>query len=50
VVLAIRTVADGTQVTESYDIRWIPAWARILDVPTNRYGALREPCTIGSDG
>jgi Polyketide cyclase / dehydrase and lipid transport len=30
----------GTRVTESYDVRWIPTWARILDVPTNRHGQL----------
>src|SRR5437867_8106871 len=30
--------ADGrTRVTESYEVRWIPTWARILDVPTNRH-------------
>jgi hypothetical protein len=29
---------DGrTRVTESYEVRWIPVWARILDVPTNRH-------------
>jgi hypothetical protein len=28
---------SGTRVTESYEVRWIPAWARILDVPTNRH-------------
>ena len=31
---------DRTAVTESYEVRWIPTWARILDVPTNRHGAL----------
>ena len=32
---------DGrTRVTESYDVRWIPTWARILDVPTNRHKEL----------
>jgi len=31
-------VGDGaTRVTESYEVRWIPVWARILDVPTNRH-------------
>jgi hypothetical protein len=35
-------VADGTRVTESYQVRWIPAWARIIDVPTNRHRELRE--------
>jgi hypothetical protein len=29
---------DGrTRVVESYEVRWIPAWARIVDVPTNRH-------------
>jgi hypothetical protein len=31
---------DRTRVTESYEVRRIPTWARILDVPTNRHGAL----------
>ena len=35
-------VEGGTQVTESYEVRWIPPWARILDVPTNRHRELRE--------
>jgi len=36
-------VADGrTRVTESYEVRWIPVWARILDVPTNRHKELLE--------
>jgi len=30
----------GTRVTESYTVRWIPTWARILDVPTNRHRQL----------
>ena len=29
-----------TRVTESYEVRWIPTWARILDVPTNRHKEL----------
>jgi uncharacterized membrane protein len=34
---------DGrTRVTESYVVHWIPAWARIVDVPTNRARELRE--------
>ena len=34
---------DGrTRVTESYEVRWIPTWARILDVPTNRHKELLE--------
>jgi hypothetical protein len=32
----------GTRVTESYDVKWIPAWARIVDVPTNRHRELRQ--------
>jgi hypothetical protein len=29
---------DGcTRVVESYEVRWIPVWARIVDVPTNRH-------------
>ena len=31
-------LGDGrTRVTEGYEVRWIPTWARILDVPTNRH-------------
>ena len=32
----------GVRVVESYEIRWIPVWARILDVPTNRAKDLRR--------
>jgi hypothetical protein len=35
-------VGGGTQVTESYDVKRIPAWARIIDVPTNRHRELLE--------
>jgi hypothetical protein len=35
-------VEGGTRVTESYDVKWIPTWARIVDVPTNRHRELRE--------
>ena len=32
---------DGrTRVTESYEVTWIPTWARIVDVPTNRHREL----------
>ncbi len=31
-----------TRVTEAYEVRWIPIWARILDVPTNRHKELLE--------
>jgi uncharacterized membrane protein len=35
--------ADGrTRVTESYEVRWIPTWARILDVPLNRHKELLQ--------
>lgn len=37
-----ESVEGGTRVTESYDVRWIPAWARIVDVPTNRCKELAE--------
>ena len=33
---------DRTSVTESYEVRWIPTWARIVDVPTNRHRELVE--------
>lgn len=37
------TPVDGrTLVTESYEVRWIPTWARIVDVPTNRHRELVE--------
>jgi hypothetical protein len=29
--------ANGTRVTEGYEVRWIPTWARIIDVPLNRH-------------
>jgi hypothetical protein len=32
----------GTRVTESYEVQWIPVWARILDVPLNRHKELVE--------
>src|SRR5579872_3635040 len=32
--------AGGTRVIESYEVRWIPVWARILDVPLNRHREL----------
>jgi hypothetical protein len=34
--------ANGTKVTEGYEVRWIPTWARILDVPLNRHKELLE--------
>jgi uncharacterized protein YndB with AHSA1/START domain len=38
----LEPVAGGTRVTESYEVRWIPAWARIVDVPSNRHRELQE--------
>ncbi len=39
----LEALADGrTRVTESYEVRWIPTWARILDVPLNRHRELLE--------
>jgi len=35
-------VAGGTRVTESYEVKRIPLWARVLDVPTNRHRELLE--------
>jgi len=35
-------VDGGTLVTESYEVKRIPAWARILDIPTNRHRELLE--------
>ena len=39
---AFEPVEGGTRVTESYRVHWIPAWARIVDVPTNRHRELGE--------
>lgn len=34
-------LGDGrARVTESYEVRWIPVWARVLDVPLNRHKEL----------
>jgi hypothetical protein len=33
---------SGTRVVESYAVRWIPVWARIIDVPFNRHKELLE--------
>jgi uncharacterized membrane protein len=38
----LEPVEGGTRVTESYAVHWIPTWARIVDVPTNRARELRE--------
>ena len=37
-----EAIDGGTRVTESYEVKWIPAWARIVDVPTNRARELRD--------
>lgn len=37
-----EAIEGGTRVTESYEIKRIPAWARIVDIPTNRARELRE--------
>ena len=34
-------IEGGARVTESYRVDWIPLWARIVDVPTNRAKELR---------
>jgi Polyketide cyclase / dehydrase and lipid transport len=39
---SLEPVDGGTRVTESYTVHWIPRWARIVDVPTNRARELRE--------
>jgi Polyketide cyclase / dehydrase and lipid transport len=31
-----------TRVTEGYEVRWIPMWARVIDVPLNRHKELLE--------
>ena len=35
-------IDGGTRVTESYEVKWIPTWARIVDVPTNRAREIAE--------
>lgn len=35
-------VEGGTRATESYEVKRIPAWARVLDVPTNRHRELQQ--------
>lgn len=41
----LETVDGGVRVTESYEVTWIPTWARIVDVPTNRAKELVEGMT-----
>ena len=38
----LEPTEGGTRVVESYVVRWIPLWARIVDVPTNRARELQE--------
>ena len=38
----LDAVPGGTRVRESYRVERIPAWARIVDVPTNRARELRQ--------
>jgi hypothetical protein len=38
----LEPVEGGTLVRESYRVDWIPTWARIVDVPTNRARELAE--------
>jgi uncharacterized protein YndB with AHSA1/START domain len=38
----LEPTGGGARVTESYEIKTIPTWARIVDVPTNRAQELRE--------
>jgi hypothetical protein len=35
-------VDGGTRVTESYDVQWLPLWARIVDGPLNRRRELHD--------
>jgi hypothetical protein len=35
-------VDGGTRVTESYDAKWLPLWARIIDGPLNRRRELHD--------
>jgi Polyketide cyclase / dehydrase and lipid transport len=37
-----EAIEGGTRVTESYEVKRIPAWARIVDIPTNRARELIE--------
>lgn len=38
----LEPIEGGVRVTESYTVTWIPTWARIVDVPTNRMKDLQE--------
>ena len=37
-----EAIDGGTRVIESYEVKWIPTWARIVDVPTNRAREIAE--------
>jgi hypothetical protein len=37
-----EAIEGGTRVTESYEVKRIPVWARIVDIPTNRARELVE--------
>jgi hypothetical protein len=41
-IYRFEPVDGGTRVTETYDVQWLPAWARIIDGPLNRRGELRR--------
>jgi hypothetical protein len=38
----LESLETGTRVTESYAVHWLPTWARLVDVPTNRVRELRQ--------
>lgn len=37
-----ESVDGGTRVTESYGVKWLPLWARIIDGPLNRRRELHD--------
>jgi hypothetical protein len=37
-----EAVDGGTRVSESYDVKWLPLWARIVDGPLNRRRELHD--------
>jgi len=41
----MEQLEGGTKVTEGYEIRWLPLWARILDGPVNRRKEIIEGMT-----
>ena len=40
--LPFEAIEGGTRVTESYEVKRIPVWARVVDIPTNRARELRD--------